>query len=123
MKDFDKVILRDVRARSNVGVSERERAEAQDVLFDVELHLDLAPAAAADDLSLTPDYVEVAALLRRTAGQRPYHLLETMAEQTAIGLLRHFAPERVVVRVRKPDLRDAHGPLDAAIEITRPRHA
>ncbi len=123
MKDFDKVILRDVRARAKVGVSEQERAEPQDVLFDVELHLDLAPAGAADDLSLTPDYVEVPAVLRRTAGERPYHLLETMAEAVASGLLRGFGPERVMVRVRKADLRDAHGPLDAAIEITRLRHA
>ena len=123
MKDFDMVVLRDVRARANVGVSEQERAEAQDVLFDVELHLDLAPAAAADDLSLTPDYVEVAALLRKMAGERPYRLLEAMAEVTANGLLRGFAPERVVVRVRKADLRDARGPLDAAIEITRSSHA
>ena len=123
MKSFDKVILRDVRARAKVGVSEQERAEPQDVLFDVELHLDLAPAGAADDLSLTPDYVEVPAVLRRTAGERPYHLLETMAEAVASGLLRGFGPERVMVRVRKADLRDADGPLDAAIEITRLRHA
>lgn len=123
MKDFDKVILRDVRVGANVGVSEQERNLPQDVLFDAELHLDLAPAAVADDLSLTPDYAEVAALLRSTAAERSYHLLETMAEVAASALLLRFEPERVVVRVRKADLRDVHGPLNAAIEITRPRHA
>ena len=123
MKDSDKVILRDVRARANIGVSAEERAKPQDVLFDVELHLDLGPAAAADDLSLTPDYVEVAVLLRRTAGERSYRLLETMAAAAAEGLLRRFGPEHVVLRVRKADLRDGRGPLDAAIEITRLRHA
>ena len=123
MKDSDKVILRDVRARANIGVSAEERAEPQDVLFDVELRLDLGPAAAADDLSLTPDYGEVAVLLRRTAGERSYRLLETMAAAAAEGLLRRFGSERVVLRVRKADLRDARGPLDAAIEITRLRHA
>ena len=123
MAHLDKIILREVRAAANVGVSDEERADPRDVLFDVELHLDLHPAAAGDHLSLTPDYMEVAALLRRTASERPYRLLETLAEAAAGGLLDRFGIERVVLRVRKADLRDAHGPLDAAIEISRRRHA
>ena len=123
MKSLDKVILRRVRAAANVGVSEAERAAGQDVLFDVELHLDLGPAALNDDLNRAPDYAAVADLLRETAAKRPYRLLETMAQAAADSLLRRFAVERVVLRVRKAGLRIGARRLYAAIEITRPRHA
>ena len=123
MKSFDKVILRDVCAAANIGVSEEERSDRQNVSFDVELHLDLSLAAANDDLSLTPDYLRVVNALREIAQERHYRLLETMAEAAAKLLLDQFSIERVVLRVRKEKIHNAHGIFNASVEITRPNHA
>ena len=62
----DRVRLIGVRGTGFHGVFEHERREGQEFVVDVELVVDLAPAAASDDLVDTVNYGEIgAAVLAR----------------------------------------------------------
>ena len=61
----DRIALRGLRVRGHHGVYEHERRDGQDFVVDVTVWLDLAPAAASDDLADTLNYGELAAARRR----------------------------------------------------------
>ena len=63
---MDKILIPDFRISCRVGVPQEERDVAQDVLIDVELHLDLSPAGRADDVAQTVDYAEVCKTIATT---------------------------------------------------------
>ncbi|EUA32603.1 folB domain protein [Mycobacterium xenopi 3993] len=52
----DRIELRGLRVRGRHGVYEHERADGQDFVVDITVWIDLADAAASDDLSDTYDY-------------------------------------------------------------------
>ena len=64
------------------------------------------PAAAADDVSLTVNYFEVAERVKHFAAERPRKLLETLAEEVAADLLRGFAIKSLVAEIKKSILPD-----------------
>ena len=57
---LDQIALRGLRVFGYHGVLDSERRDGQEFLVDAVLWLDTAPAAAADDLSLTVDYAALA---------------------------------------------------------------
>ena len=61
----DRIALRGLRVRGHHGVYEHERRDGQDFVVDVTVWLDLAPAAASDDLADTLNYGELAQPRRR----------------------------------------------------------
>lgn len=107
--------------RARVGVTEAERAALQTILVDVELVLDLAPAAREDDLARTVDYGAVCELLDDVARSRPFRLIESVAERMAEALLERFSVEGVRVRVAKPGALVEWGAPRAAVEVRRRR--
>ena len=56
----DRIELRGLRVRGNHGVFDHEKRDGQDFLVDIVAWLDLAPAAASDDLADTLHYGELA---------------------------------------------------------------
>lgn len=115
----DRIILRNIRLEGRHGVPDEERATPQPFEVDVELVLDLEPAGATDDLSLTIDYSEVDEIVRRIVGTQSFRLLEALAEAISREIIASYAVAEVIVRVRKPAVR-LGGPLDhAAVEIQR----
>ena len=120
---MDRIILRDIVCQAKVGVSQTERASPQAVILEAQLFLDLKPAGTADELALSVDYVAIQQTIQKCAHGKSYRLLETLAEDAADALFQRFAISQVIVRVRKRDLVGPEGPLWAAVEITRKRHA
>jgi dihydroneopterin aldolase len=117
----DRIVLSNMVFQGRHGVLEEERSEPQPFEVDVELHLNLHPAAAADDISATVDYRDVFDACQRIVEGPSHQLLEALAEAIASHLLTHFDVPEVVVRVRKPSVA-LPGPLDyAAVEIHRTR--
>ena len=49
----DRITITGLRARGNHGVYDFERAQGQEFVVDLELELDLAPAAASDEVAET----------------------------------------------------------------------
>jgi 7,8-dihydroneopterin aldolase/epimerase/oxygenase len=112
------VEIRDLRIFGRHGVHEDERERGQEFVFDVELGV--GERGMSDRLDDAVDYVEVARTVQEVSDARQYALLEALATAVADELERRFSPERVRVRVRKPEVRPAG--LDGAVAatVTRP---
>jgi 7,8-dihydroneopterin aldolase/epimerase/oxygenase len=112
------VEVRDLRVFGRHGVHDDERERGQDFLFDVEL--EVGERGASDRLEDAVDYVEVARTVQEVSDARQYNLLEALASAVADELERRFSPERVLVRVRKPQVRPAGLDGTVAATVTRP---
>jgi dihydroneopterin aldolase len=118
----DRVILSGMAFRARHGVNDWEKVDAQRFEVDVELVLDVQPAAIDDDIERTIDYRAVYATTRQIVESTTFNLIEALAEAIAHELLLEQAlADEVVVRVRKPDVR-LDGPLAwSGVEIRRGR--
>lgn len=98
----DRIHIRDLRVRMNIGVAEWEKKARQDIVINITIHHDQRKAAATDDLQFTVDYKgirdEVVAYVEST----PHELLETLAEHLASKVLSRANVIAVDVSVDKP---------------------
>lgn len=114
----DRIFLEGVRLACRVGVPDEERREAQEILVDLSLFLDLRRAGTTDDLDQTVDYATVLQRMSELVAGREFRLLEGVAEAIASMALDAPGVERVVVRVRKA--RYSEKPI-LGVEIERSR--
>lgn len=115
----DRLVLKNMVFYGYHGAFAAEKELGQRFEVDVELHLDFKSAAAADDLELSVNYVEVYTLVKEIVEEREFNLLETLAETIAGEILAAYTVEEVVVRVRKPSP-PSGGILDhVEVEISR----
>jgi dihydroneopterin aldolase len=115
-------MLRGLRVRGNHGVFDHERRDGQDFLVDLTVWLDLAAAAASDDLADTVDYGALAKLAADVVAGPPRNLIETVAAEIADGVMADERLYAVEVVVHKPE---APIPLtfsDVAVLARRSRH-
>ena len=112
------VEVRDLRVFGRHGAHEDERERGQDFLFDVAL--DVGERGTSDRLQDAVDYVEVARAVQQVSDARQYVLLEALASAVADELERRFSPERVRVRVAKPEVRPAGLEGTVSVTVTRP---
>ena len=98
---MDRLLLEDVRFYGHHGVTTAEQTLGVWFSVDVELALDLAPAALSDDLGTTVDYGGVARRIVELGGHGRVNLLERLAGLIAEMLLREYPTRQVRVRVRK----------------------
>ncbi|MGH2771744.1 MAG: dihydroneopterin aldolase [Actinomycetota bacterium] len=121
MSGSDRILIEGLKVFGYHGVTEREAAEGQDFLIDVECRVDLSRAARSDDLADTVAYDSLAREVARIATSERFRLIETLAEHIAVAALARPSVSEVRVRVAKP-----RAPLDAdvrsvAVEIVRRR--
>ena len=112
------VEVRDLRVFGRHGVHDEERERGQDFLFDVEL--EVGERGTSDQIEDAVDYVEVARVVQAVSDGQQFKLLEALASAVADELERRFAPQRVRVRVRKPEVRPAGLEGTVAATVTRP---
>lgn len=119
----DEILLEGMRFYGYHGVNPEERVLGQRFVTDVSLRVDLRRAGTSDDLNDTVSYSAVYTLVRAVVEGEPRHLIETVAESIATGILAAFAAvRRVTVTVRKPEAPVKGAILDAAgVRITRDR--
>jgi len=102
-RPLDRVSVRGVSARGRHGVLAHEQALGQQFVVDVVLHLDTRAAAAADDLTRTVHYGEVAERVVAVVAGEPVELVETLAQRIAdVALSSATAVVAVDVTVHKP---------------------
>jgi dihydroneopterin aldolase len=120
MESLDRIELRGLRATGIHGALPEEQVRAQPFEVDIDLAVDLRPAAQSDDLGDTIDYGAVAEAVERVITRERFQLIERLAERIAEEVRRDERVESATVTVRK--LRPPV-PVDlatAAVTITRP---
>ena len=115
----DSVLLRGLEVECIVGVHDWERQVKQRVVVDLELPVDCARAAARDDIADTVDYGRVAEAVKAFIGASSFMLVETMAERTAMLLLRDFGVAWVRLQIDKPGAVRGARAVGIALERTR----
>lgn len=116
----DRIIIHGIQFHGHHGVREEERKLGQRFVVDVELWLDLTPAAGTDNLGATVDYERVHALVVEIGTREQFQLLEALAERVASVILEKFSVQQVTVRTTKPSppIPGIFGGV--SVEITRP---
>lgn len=117
----DQLAVRGIEVFAHHGVFEHERRDGQTFVVDLVLGLDIAPAAAADDLSRTVDYGSLVTDVVAAVEKDPVDLIETVAQRIADVVLSREQVEWVEVTLHKP-----HAPIEAtysdvALTIKRSR--
>src|SRR2546423_11201933 len=108
-----RIIIRGLRCRGRQGTTPIEQQQAHDYLVDVTLSVDIAGAAAKDELAAALDISEVASCVRDEVARRPRVLLERMTSDVARALLVRFGKvTEARVKIEKPEPEG----LDAAAE-------
>ncbi|MDG6100713.1 dihydroneopterin aldolase [Dactylosporangium aurantiacum] len=118
---LDRITLTGLRVRGNHGVFDFERRDGQDFVIDVVLELDLAPAAASDDVTDTVHYGELAGSLAEVVAGEPVNLIETLAHRLAGVCLADPRVRAATVTVHKPQAPIPHEFADVAVTIRRQR--
>ena len=116
----DKILLSNMAFEASHGVSPEERRVQRPFLVDVEISADLRQAGLSDELGHTICYANVWERVRHIMEGSAHHLLESLAENIAIELLKIKSVCEVLVRVKKP-----HAPVGGVVdycgvEIRRP---
>jgi 7,8-dihydroneopterin aldolase/epimerase/oxygenase len=97
----DILLIEDIRFYGHHGVSAAEQEVCAWFSVDVELALDLTPAALSDDVAATVDYGLVVRRVVALATEQRVRLIERLAGLLSEAMLREFPAREVTVRVRK----------------------
>ena len=117
----DRIRLTGLRVHGRHGVYDFERADGQDFVIDAELELDLAPAAATDDVTRTVHYGELAGRLVAIVAGEPVDLIETLADRLVAECLTDERVAAATVTVHKPQAPIPHEFADVAVVLRRER--
>ena len=118
---IDRIELRGLRVRGHHGVFDHERRDGQDFLVDLVVELDLAPAAASDQLAETLDYGGLAETAAAVLAGTPRVLIETVAVEIADAVLADPRVAQVQVTLHKPSAPIPLTFADVAVVIHRHR--
>jgi dihydroneopterin aldolase len=102
------------------GARPYEKEAGQRLEVDLELEPDNTRAETSDRLADAVDYDALYRSVREVVEGKSYHLLETLAAQTAETILDRFPVQRVRVKISKQNLGWTTGGR-AVIEVTRER--
>ena len=101
---MNEIWIKGLRARSAVGVANEERQQEQELQVDLCIESPSSFAQMNDDIQRTIDYDAVARRVRELVGERPRHLIETLAADIARLIVEEFHAAVVTVEVRKSAL-------------------
>jgi len=117
---LDKIFITNLRARGIIGVGEREREKAQDILISVTVFTDTRRAGETDQIEDSVDYRALAKKVQAHAERVARFTVEALANDLVKLCLEEPGVEKVVVRVEKPGavrFSDSVG-----VEVERSRH-
>jgi dihydroneopterin aldolase len=117
----DRIELRGLVVRGRHGVFEHERAAGQDFVVDITVWIDLADAAASDDLTDTYDYAALAQLAADVVAGPARKLIETVGAEIADRVMHDSRVHAVEVVVHKPQAPIPQQFADVAVVVRRSR--
>ncbi len=118
----DRIILNDLGFFGYHGVFPEEERLGQRFYVDLELGIDLAEAAARDDLDASVNYGKIYEVVEAAFTEPRMKLIEAVGHNIVTALFQAFPPIRwIKVRVRKPEAPIAMVRGYAAVELHRVR--
>ena len=117
----DRIELRGLTVRGRHGVFDHERVNGQDFVVDVTVWIDLAAAAASDDLADTYDYGTLAQLAAQVVAGPPRNLIETVGADIADRVMEDERVHAVEVVLHKPQAPIPLQFTDVAVVVRRSR--
>ena len=119
---MDKIYVNQMEFWGYHGLFPEENKLGQRFYVDLELELDLKPAAQTDDMTKSIDYGAIYEVTKKIVEGEAFHLVESVAEQIAQELFAQFLRlEACLVKVYKPDPPIPGHYQSVAIEIHRSR--
>ncbi|MCB1266279.1 MAG: dihydroneopterin aldolase [Mycobacterium sp.] len=119
----DRIELRGLKVRGNHGVFDHERRDGQDFVVDITVWIDLAAAAASDDLRDTYDYGVLAQRAADIVAGPPRNLIETVSGEIADAVMADTRVHAVEVVVHKPQAPIPLAFEDVAVVARRSRRS
>ncbi|ANE45967.1 hypothetical protein SY83_06355 [Paenibacillus swuensis] len=119
---MDKIILQRMEFFGYHGVFPEENKLGQRFYVDATLMFNIQPAGVSDNLEKTVNYAEAYYTIRKIVEEKPFKLIEALAEHIATSLLDTYTIiNEIQIRVTKP-----HPPFDihfegVTVEIQRKR--
>ncbi|MGL4475991.1 MAG: dihydroneopterin aldolase [Shewanella sp.] len=99
---MDKVLIRELKIDTIIGVYEWEKKLHQSLYLDLDMAWDNRAAAHGDDYQQALCYETVSKRLTALITAEPIELIETVAERVAKCVMTEFGVLWVKVRVMKP---------------------
>lgn len=118
----DRIELRGLECFGHHGVFPEEKRDGQRFIVDITCWLDIAEAAATDDLALTVNYGELAETAVQIVQGQTRDLIETVAVEIADRAMATFGMLHAVeVTIHKPEAPIPHAFADVAVVARRSR--
>ncbi len=114
---MDRIFLRELTTEAIIGIYDWERRVKQTVIIDLEIPADVRRAAAADAIEATINYKKVAKRILEFIARSEFHLVETLAERTALMVLEEFRLDWIRLTLNKPGA--IRGSKDVGVMIER----
>ena len=99
---MDKIFITDLLVRGIIGISDKERAQPQDILINVILFCDSSKAAISDNISECVNYRTVAKRILAHIEKTNRYTVEALAGDIAILCFEENGVEKVNIKVEKP---------------------
>ncbi len=98
----DRIHVRDLLLRTIVGIKPDERTKRQDVLINLDLGVDVAPAGATDEIFDAVNYRSITKDVISLVEKSSFHTVEKLATEIARLILTRHQVLEAVVSVEKP---------------------
>ncbi|KOR33221.1 dihydroneopterin aldolase [Achromatium sp. WMS3] len=98
---MDTVFLHGLRIETVIGVYDWERNIKQPVILDIDMGTDVSRSAVTDNIKDALDYKAVAKRLITYVEKSEFQLVETLAENCALILLKEFKIPWIRLKVNK----------------------
>jgi FolB domain-containing protein len=103
----DRIHIEQLEIFARIGVPEKERATPQRLTISISLWPCNEARDLEDKIKNTVNYSAVADETKHFADDRSFNLIETLADQVAMHLLKTFHTQKITIELRKFALKDA----------------
>ncbi len=108
---MDKLFLHQLAISALIGVYDYEKITPQIIFLDIEAAINVAQAAATDEITSTVDYAAIYHYLHEYIPTTHFQLLETLAAAVADNLIKKFSLAwlRLTITKKPQDLPELAG--------------
>ena len=116
---MDKVFIEDLEVETIIGIFGWEREVKQIVRISLEMSFDISKAGKSDKIDDALDYKKIGKSIVNLVGNSSFFLVEKMAEEIALLVLKNKQIKDIKLRVEKPGA--LRGSKSVGVEILRSR--